>query len=270
MLTQRELTRYFKRLRYGGRSAPARALDYVALRLILLVAAFLFFRLRMDTVHAAILALIALAAATLLLHAAREAAMARFVRAETLRIRRLLVCEQLPYLDPADFLLLCRRACGPGSPAALQRAEPVGADALLPLLRAATGPVSVCSSSGFTPAAEAFVRRAPHRAELIGPAALAAAAKENDPFWPGDEAVHAYIASQCARRAPLRVLVVQAAAGLRAGGAVKKYLLTAAVLLFASCLTRFALYYRMLAGLCITLAAVSVMLSRSSHAKRPD
>ena len=110
MLTQRELTRYFKRLRYGGRSAPARALDYVALRLILLVAAFLFFRLRMDTVHAAILALIALAAATLLLHAAREAAMARFVRAETLRIRRLLVCEQLPYLDPADFLLLCRRA----------------------------------------------------------------------------------------------------------------------------------------------------------------
>ena len=159
MLTGRECMRYFKRRRYGGRSALARALDYAALRLILFAAVFLCLRAGVGAARAAVLALIALCAASLLLRALREALMARFVRAELLRIRALLLCERLPYLDEADFLLLCRRASGCEEPAAMQRAEPLGADALLPLLRRPGGETAVCASAGFTAAAQAVAAR---------------------------------------------------------------------------------------------------------------
>ena len=82
MLTGRECMRYFKRRRYGGRSALARALDYAALRLILFAAVFLCLRAEVGAARAAVLALIALCAASLLLRALREALMARFVRGE--------------------------------------------------------------------------------------------------------------------------------------------------------------------------------------------
>lgn len=269
MLTGRECMRYFKRRRYGGRSALARALDYAALRLILFAAVFLCLRAGVGAARAAVLALIALCAASLLLRALREALMARFVRAELLRIRALLLCERLPYLDEADFLLLCRRASGCEEPAAMQRAEPLGADALLPLLRRPGGETAVCASAGFTAAAQAFAARAPRRARLIGPEELAAAAHPDDPFYPDDGAVEAYIASQRPMRAALRVRLRQAADALRTAGAGKKYLLLAALLLLASFLTRYALYYRMLAGLCLAIAAAGAFAARPPHAKPP-
>ena len=269
MLTGRECMRYFKRRRYGGRSALARALDYAALRLILFAAVFLCLRAEVGAARAAVLALIALCAASLLLRALREALMARFVRAELLRIRALLLCERLPYLDEADFLLLCRRASGCEEPAAMQRAEPLGADALLPLLRRPGGETAVCASAGFTAAAQAFAARAPRRARLIGPEELAAAAQPDDPFYPDDGAVEAYIASQRPARAALRVRLRQAADALRTAGEGKKYLLLAALLLLASFLTRYALYYRMLAGLCLAIAAAGAFAARPPHAKPP-
>ena len=54
MLTGRECMRYFKRRRYGGRSALARALDYAALRLILFAAVFLWLRIEVGAARAAV------------------------------------------------------------------------------------------------------------------------------------------------------------------------------------------------------------------------
>lgn len=267
MLTQRELNRYFKRRRYGGRSALARALDYAALRLILFIAAFLFFRLRMDPARAAILAAIALCIAALVLHVVRDVTMERFVTKELRRIRRLLIREKLMYLDADAFLSLCRRACGCDDPIPLQRAEPVGADVLLPLLRTESGKTAViCSSAGFTPAAETFVLRAPQRARLIGPDALVGVAGEADALWPDDEAVHAYIASELHQGARTRARMRELVTGAGASAQAKKYALTALVLLIASFLTRYTLYYRVLAGLCLTIAAAGTLLRRPPHA----
>ena len=264
MLTQRELSRYFKRRRYGGRSAPARVLDYVALRLILFLAAFLFFRLRMDAAHAAILAAIALAIATLVLHVVRDVTMERFVQRELRRIRTLLMRDRLMFLEPEAFRSLCRRAGNCDRPVALQRAEPVGADVLLPLLRGGNqAPPVVCSSAGFTPAAEDFVRRAPQRATLIGPDALVEAARETDALWPDDEAVHAYIAAQLQQHPRPRARLQELLSGAGAATRAKKYLLTGLVLLAASFLTRYTLYYRMLAGLCLMIAAAGALRRRT-------
>lgn len=147
---------------------------------------------------------------------------------------------------------------------ALQRAEPVGADVLLPLLRGGNqAPPVVCSSAGFTPAAEDFVRRAPQRATLIGPDALVEAARETDALWPDDEAVHAYIAAQLQQHPRPRARLQELLSGAGAATRAKKYLLTGLVLLAASFLTRYTLYYRMLAGLCLTIAAAGALRRRT-------
>ena len=125
MLTKKQLLRYFKRRRYGGRNLFARTLDYIALRVILFVAAFLFFRLHLDTPRSALLAALSLAVASLLLHVAREIAMARFIEKETIRIRRFLMRERLMFLPEAAFLELCQRSSGAENPIPMQRAAPM-------------------------------------------------------------------------------------------------------------------------------------------------
>lgn len=272
LLTQKELNRYFKRRRYGGRSTLARALDYTALRLILFIAAFLFFRLRVDTVRAVILAAIALTISALLLHVVRDVTMERFIKKELRNIRRVLMREKLAYLDEEAFLSLCKRAGSCDDPIPLQRAEPVGADTLLPLLRHNTArTVVVCSSAGFTPAAETFVSRSSamrpqQRARLLGPDALIAAAGPNDALWPDDEAVDAYISSELRLGAKMRARLKEFfGSGAWGGASAKKYAITALILLAASFLTRYTLYYRVLAGLCLTIAATAVFFRRVPH-----
>ncbi len=265
MLTEKQLLRYFKQRRYGGRNLFARTLDYIALRVILFAAAFLFFRLHLDTPRSALLAALSLAVASLLLHVAREITMARFVKKEMIRIRRLLMREKLMFLPEAAFLELCRRAGGVENPIPMQRAEPVGADALLPLLRQSPDQALViCSSAGFTPAAEAFVLHSPRRARLIGPDALVTAAGQADALWPDDEAVHAYIAAEQRRRAGARRRLGEL---LRenAGAYGRKYALTAGILLLLSFFTRYTLYYRILAGLCLSIAAASLFRRHAAH-----
>lgn len=265
MLTKKQLLRYFKRRRYGGRNLFARTLDYIALRVILFVAAFLFFRLHLDTPRSALLAALSLAVASLLLHVAREIAMARFIEKETIRIRRFLMRERLMFLPEAAFLELCQRSSGAENPIPMQRAEPVGADALLPLLREHPDQTLViCSSAGFTSAAEAFVLRSKRRARLIGPDVLVAAAGRTDALWPDDEAVHAYIAAEQRRRAGAHRRLGEL---LResAGAFGRKYALTAGILLLLSFLTRYTLYYRMLAGLCLSIAAAGLLRKHATH-----
>lgn len=268
MLTEKQLLRYFKQRRYGGRNLLARTLDYIALRFILFAAAFLFFRLHLDTPRSALLAALSVLIVSLLLHVAREITMARFIKKEMIRIRRFLMREKLMFLPEPAFLELCRRCGGVEDPIPLQRAEPVGADALLPLLRQSQDrPPVICSSAGFTPAAEAFVLRSPHRTRLIGPDALVAAAGQSDALWPDDEAVHAYIAAEQRRGANARRRLGEL---LRTGAGTygKKYALTAGVLLLLSFFTRYTLYYRMLAGLCLSIAAVALL--RKSTTAHPN
>ena len=151
------------------------------------------------------------------------------------------------------------------NPIPMQRAEPVGADALLPLLRQSPDQALViCSSAGFTPAAEAFVLHSPRRARLIGPDALVTAAGQADALWPDDEAVHAYIAAEQRRRAGARRRLGEL---LRenAGAYGRKYALTAGILLLLSFFTRYTLYYRILAGLCLSIAAASLFRRHAAH-----
>ena len=46
--------------------------------------------------------------------------------------------------------------------------------------------------------------------------------------------------------------------------------IAAALLLLCSFLTRYALYYRMLAGLCATIASARFLLERSAHTPPPS
>lgn len=75
--------------------------------------------------------------------------------------------------------------------------------------------------------------------------------------------MHAYIAAQLQQHPRPRARLQELLSGAGAATRAKKYLLTGLVLLAASFLTRYTLYYRMLAGLCLTIAAAGALRRRT-------
>jgi len=264
MLTQRERQRYFKQKRHGGKTTFARALDYIALRVILFLAAFLFFRIRLDTLRASILAAILLLSTALLLHAIETVRLERFIRRETVRIRRLLMQQSLALLDEDAFLQLCKRTGGEQA-IPLQVAEAVSADMLLPLLRKHRRGCTVCSSAGFTQAAEELATRSTYPIRLLGTDALLSVVHEGDALWADDAAICAYIEAERRRGKRMRSQLKKRFAE-HSSLYGRKYLLTAGLLFLLSFFTRYTLYYRLLATVSMTVAGTVFLLSVRTHA----
>lgn len=258
---------YFRRKYSGGRSVVARAVDYVALRLIILAAAYLFFLPRFGNWSTALLlAGIALGIAMLVLRMMREIALERFVRREIKRIRKTLLCDRLMLADVQTVGGLSGRLCPQTERAVvLQRALPVDAEALLALVRTyrGYGKLHVFSCTEYADSAVAFSMRANGLLELHAPEELLSAAVRAG-MEPPMEAVYAYIEAEQRderKRRRLQRMRVSPFAAARA----KKYLLAALVLTGASFLTRYALYYRMLAGLCAVVAACGAAMARGAR-----
>ena len=253
---------YYRRAFAAGRSALGRVLDYAALRLVLFCAAFLFFRPRTVKLYAALLlAGVALAAAMLLLRFVRESRYARFCEREKRRLRDELLSQRLMLLPEARFTEIIAPLFATGPFCALQCAEKADADALLAFLRRfpQNRPLTVCSTAGFAKSALAFAAQRPDELHLVEERALLDAAGRTE-LAPTEAEIAAHIrAKESARRERKRSVRL---APFADGGA-KKYLAAALVLTLASFLTRYALYYRMLAGFCMLLAGAGLALKRA-------
>lgn len=255
---------YLKRMSAGGRTGFARGLDYVTLRGVAWICAYLYFAPRFANPRVTILlSCIALAMFMLLLRVIREIMFERFVEHERTRIHNLLLLDKLLLLDLRDAAKLCAgrypalEAC-----AVLQRALPIDADTVLAVLRTHRSGrcVHIFATTEYDRNARALAARFSGRLALHGPEELCKAAVENG-LTVSQEEMGAYMLEQQRnRRAETQRKRQQRNPFERIYS--KKYVLIALLLIGASFFTRYTLYYRMLAGLCMTIAACGAALPR--------
>lgn len=241
-----------------GRSALARALDYTLLRLMLLAGAYLYFSGAVEKTGAALLlSLLFLALCMVVLRIVREVRYDRFVRRETARVKQLLLTDRLLLLPVRRIRELCGPLCAPGeTPVLLPCTGQAGPDEVVQALRSSRskGPLALFAMAGFTGEARSLLLRTGNRARAMDPGPLRKAAAEAG-LPPTDGDVRTYLANLARQEQALR----KSRRTLRLdGGYGGKYLLTGLLLTGLSFLTRYGLYYRLLAGVCMTIGGLSL------------
>lgn len=262
-MEEKAIARYMRKRMSGGRGAFARAVDYVVLRLLAFAAAYLLFLPRFESrATAVLLSAIVLALFMLVLHMANEIRYARFSSRELIRVRRQLLQDALLLLDMQTLLPLVSARCPEETtPVVLQRALPVDANQLLALVRTHRncGELHVFSCSAYDETAKTFALRTNGLLALHAPEELYSAASDAG-MQPSEDDAKKSILAQAKRERRQRRGVP--ALDLAVGGA-RKYALIALVLTGLSFATDYALYYRMLAGFCMTLAAIGMWKGRA-------
>ena len=112
-----------------------------------------------------------------------------------------------------------------------------------------------------TKAAQVLVNGREPKAKLIGTEQLLAAAMEDVTLRPSQEEVLRWIEQEEAERKRRR----KSAHAFPGEGSAKRYIITAGLLFLFSFRTGYAVYYRMLASLCVTVAVLRVYLVRTTH-----
>lgn len=258
-MPKNEVERCLQKRFSGGRSIAARVIDYIALRLIVFAGAYLLFASQgFRTPVALALALLVLGLISLLMRIRRELAYARFAHAERARIARQVELDEIVLLPRARLLALCRPLLNAGESAALLVcAAPADENALLNAVRdARAGSVCVFSTAGYTKKAEALACRLDGVRLCDTDALLQQAQAFGSRATPEqvDARIRADLHEQKSRRA-------RSFAFSFPRNAVSKYAFASLMLLACSFFTRYTLYYRILAGLCMSICTVSAALS---------
>jgi len=274
----KEIRRYYKRRQSGGRGAVARVADGVILRAVFAAGCYLWFRQNIkNEVLMILLTAVTLLLFFLALRIWRDIRFDKYAHKEEERLKDTVLCERLLMLPAADFHGLCKRVVEelPGFEQAylvtFQRVSPLSEDDVLQAFHAAQAEgyseLALFSLSEASDAASALLKRLPVRAECLPPAALMHMAQQMDGFTVTQEDVAAHIRSTLAVQRERRArMQAEPFAAERAG----KYLVCAIVLALASFITGYALYYRLLAGLCLLLCAASFLLNRPAAQAAPE
>lgn len=249
--------RYLKKQFSRGRSPLARALDYLALRILIFLAALLFFRQRVyDGRIALLLSAITLSAVMVLLKIIREYRFEAFCKRERHRLSKHLFFRTLCRLPESKLRLLARPLAADRRLILLHRAEKADADAVL----AASGiddTAALLATGGYTEAARAFANDVTHPIALIDPEDLFPIAKRA-----GCTPAEAEIDREMARILEDSAQKRRARAGLAFSGTFPgKYFICSFCLIVLSFFTNYALYYRLLALFSMGIASVGAILS---------
>lgn len=253
--------------RATGRSAFARAADDVAIRLLIFAASYLFLKSRVGDVRfTLLLSLCILLLAALFMRLCTAVAGDRRVMRVRAEMKDRLLDEKFLLLPPETFEPLLMQLAGTRTPVLLQRRNPADADAILAACRAHAGEaaIAVFATGGYTDDARALSLRMPERIMLVPPEKLRRAACGGENAVSEAE-LERYIEAEQAldktrkkRRGALPFLT----------GAPKKYLVTAVALTLLSFVSGYGLYYRMLAGLSMSIAATGVLLGRGARPEK--
>lgn len=265
MLHNSPTEEYFKRKLYGGKNALARAVDFLALRLILLLSLYLWFSgLQGSSLLAWVITGVSLVLICICVELGKSIRMDSFKRKELSKLRREYEYERLLLLPRAEYLSLIRTYMEKHSgdygerplKLAFQQSEPLQKDMLLQAFRAAQRHGCDCvvlfSLSPLSPAAAAFAEES-SLPFLTEPAeTISRLARENG-FVIDDGAL--------LKRLETKLLTEKKqhknAASPFVRGRIRKYALVALVLFAASFFVRYALYYRLMAVACMCFASLA-------------
>ncbi len=265
MLSEYQQNAYFRKRHAGGRSMAARIVDYIGLRLIFFAACWLYFRhIIPDRAASVWISAIALVTFMIVLRLCRDSSLKRFIKKDKERMRDEMRMEFLISMPQKDFRSLLEKTIHHDPQVqlyGLQKNTPVSEDDILAVYHASceTKPLHICATAPFSEGAFALIKRLPVEVKLTGAAELLDACRENMPIsdMELEMRIEEKLEEQKKRRRRLqgRVFLDRNA---------KKYLLAAAALLIVSFLTDYVIYYRMLASLCVLLAATSFFINRGT------
>lgn len=269
---KRTLNAYYKRRFYRGRTAFARAADFIALRVILLIACYLWFSFNVESIiAAAVLTAAAVVAISVFAELVKSVRLEKFILRENARLSKKLFSESLVLMPRSKFLGIVREYikchgkefAGESLVYTAQTLSPVDEETVLCACRAANrrGCKSLfifSSASVSQPARDIAARYDGLSVAFISGDMLASCAK-----MPDDNAVRQYILKQAEQKKHS----VSTAIGR---GRCARYLLVAAALFALSFFVSYTLYYRMLAGACVSLAALSFYAAHSPSAAPKD
>lgn len=271
----KQIKRYYKQAQFGGRSTAARAVDAVVIRLIFALACYLWFRHNIDdTFFALLLTGLTSVLFLLALHIWRNLSFEKFIKKEQARLEDVILRERLLLLPGKEFLSLCHALAKRRQQEdntllwCSQRFAPLDEDAVLTAYHAALKQeyeaLLICTLSPCTAKAAGLIKRLPLPVSCITPDQLLPIAREWQGCMVTKEDVEAYILQQQSLHSARRARVQKQPF---APENAKKYALCAVALFLASFVTGYKLYYRLLAGLCLLLAAAAVFVSRQPVAR---
>ena len=275
MSDKRKLINYYKRKMYGGRSMVARIVDFIALRLILFVCMYLWFK---SSVSNSIMALL-LSAATLgflcvAIELIKSIRLDRFLTKERRRFGGELLRKKLLLFTKDEQLSHIRRfvkahpdtfsdhhliytAC---------KAAPVSEDDLLSACRAARNRGCTCVTVFHTSEIDKRAALACNgyqelRFQFVSLEAILSQ-EEKSRLTPGnveiDKSVLQELRLQKAKRKETASLTFSS-------GRIWYYLLAAAGLFAASFFVKYPLYYRLVAAACVSFGTISFFISGSAQ-----
>ena len=290
MSEQKQVLRYYKRRMYRGRTQFARLFDFIALRIVFFVAAYLWF---LNTVTnqllALILSVISLLMFVIVLKLFADIRLDRFIRRERERLSKKSYFEQMVLLDRTEFASLCRaylntldnvrfegEDCFIDGQAYLiftvQQLEPLKSDSVLHAYHLARKRelehVLLFCTSAISAEAEAFRRRLSEvDVHIVEPEKLVKVLLGSEEAEDATERVDRILQSEIERERSERK---QALSQPFAPGRARRYLFAGAALIGASFITSYALYYRILGGVCFMLAGTSFWLNRNAKQGNND
>ena len=272
---KRTLNAYYKRRFYRGRTTFARAADFIALRVILLIACYLWFSFNVESIiAAAVLTAAAVGAISVFAELVKSVRLEKFILRENARLSKKLFSESLVLMPRSEFLGIVREYikchgkefAGESLVYTAQTLSPVDEETVLCACRAANRrgkSLFIFSSASVSqPARDIAARYDGLSVAFISGDMLASCAK-----MPDDNAVRQYILKQAEQKKQIKKQSVSTAIGR---GRCARYLLVAAALFALSFFVSYTLYYRMLAGACVSLAALSFYAAHSPSAAPKD
>lgn len=257
------LKRYYKNRLYKNRTVFARALDFIVLRLIIFAALYLWFKSNgtpsgLSVALSVIVTLMCCVAIELI----KSIRLDRFIKKERVRLKREHALQTLLVLDRGEFSRIARfcfeRTEGEGLLFAVQKAAPLDPDDVLRAYRMAKQKQAEAIHVFYaTSATDSAVRMAGRFSDvdisLHGPDDILEYADELGLYLDAEtleaSLIDGIVEEKRNRRKKKMVVFTSARA--------RNYLLIALGLIALSFTTRFALYYRLMAGICITFAGLS-------------
>lgn len=275
MRHHRALTRYYKRKLYGGRSAFARAMDFLSLRLIGLLVCYLHFSTTIaNVVMAGLMSLVAMSFASVAIELAKSMRLDRFIRKERSRIAAESLKKKLLIMPRQEQLSFLRRYAK-ANPSrfgeseiifTLHRTSPVTEDDVLAAGAAAktrnARAVTILHTGPIGEAARSLA--ADYGGAKVSFLALADILPEEDKaaLTPSEAEIDAII---LAREDSLRHKRKAALSRPFERGRTGRYLLCALGLFAASFFVRYPLYYRLMAAACISFGAMAYAVGQADN-----
>lgn len=276
MKGRRLVLSYYKRKLYKGRSALARVVDFFALRLVMLCAAYLWFSTAVDSI---LMAIVLSATATLTASVAAELVksirMERFIARERRALVAKLFRERLVQLTREEFFELVRGYVieheEEFDPECLvctvQSAAPLSEDDVLRACRMAktrgTDLVSIFTTSSVSREAGELAARIEGMEVGFVTADEITAHGEAKELLPGDEAIDAAVLAEAQRERERRKKSVSKPFERNR---VRRYVFVSLGLFALSFFVEQALYFRLLSAACLSFGAIAWWLN--SYAPR--